>query len=298
MIATNNLVSEDIKERTIFDWVPLSKVFVAEYGRPLSPQKVAAMAAVFDLQAIGNLYLSLRDEGSFACLDGQHRMEAARKNNVLELPARIYIDLSYEEEAKLYLQFATVNKQGANDRFRARLEAKEPKALTIVQTLWEAGGIALDLGIKKKGLTAVTTVEDIYTRFGQEGLREVASTLRSSWGTHTQAWSRATLTGTAMFLNRYRQHPEFRFTHLVERLRQTTPEIVLAQAGMVKATLNQGESSSAVGRVMLNLYNKRLREPLPEWAQMAYSPVARERVREQIIRSNKARGRANGRVAS
>src|SRR5678816_2340750 len=136
---TATMTQQELDSKTIYEIVPTSKMFVASYGRPLSVAKVQRIARAFDERAIGTVYLSLRNNGEYAILDGQHRVAAANLKGIYELPARVFIDLSYEDEAALYVKFATVNKQTSLDRWRARVIAKEPKVQDITDLLQSIG---------------------------------------------------------------------------------------------------------------------------------------------------------------
>jgi len=141
------------QRQTRFAWVPLGAMFSAPYERPLSQPKVDRILKAWDLRAVGVLYLSERvtpgsEDHAFAILDGRHRQAAAEQHGVASLPALIYQGLTYADEATLYVAFATVNRQTALDRFRARVEAGDPTVSIdlLVRSFLAMGATHRELG--------------------------------------------------------------------------------------------------------------------------------------------------------
>lgn len=267
---------QDVLNNTLFDTVQTSKMFVARYGRPLLVAKVQTMARNFDLNAIGTVYLSMRSNDSYAILDGQHRVAAANLKGIHELPSRVFIDLSYEEEAALYVKFATVNKQTSLDRFKARVEAKELLALDIVDLLSSLNLQIAYSGPAGGGIQAVTAVEGIYKKGGRKHLRDVLSTIYRTWQTHPRAYVQPILLGISMFIQRYdkltveNDGVKLDWGRLIDKLACLTPESLIAKASQLRGVISQVESNGAIGMVILYEYNKGLKtNKLPEWVRNA-----------------------------
>lgn len=263
-----------IDSNTIFEVVSTSKMFVAKYGRPLMVAKVQSMARQFDRNAIGTVYLSLRSDGEYAILDGQHRIAAANLKGVHELPARVFIDLSYEEEAALYVKFATVNPQTPMDKFKARLEAKEPIAMDIVEVLDSVGGLRVGLGQTDHTIQAVTVIEGLYKKAGRGHLRHVLTTIYRTWQGTPRAYTHPILNGISSFLLRYESLTEkedgvkLDWSRLIQILSHMTPEGLIAKGTQLQGLMSKEKAASAVGQIILHEYNKGLKKnKLPEWTQ-------------------------------
>lgn len=253
---------------TIFDIVPTDKMFVGSYGRPLMISKVQQLARTFDPNAIGTIYLSLRRDGQFAILDGQHRIAASRLKGLVELPARVFIDLTYEQEAALYVKFATVNKQTSLDKFRARIEAKESLAVDIQDLLAQHNLFVSYGGQVDHGIQAIGTIEALYKKYGRAVIRDTINTIYSTWQGHERAYTGPILNGLTMFLQRYREseQPKLDRRRLHDKLKQLTPESLLAKSSQLKGVLSQTESNATVGMVILYEYNHGLKlHRLPDW---------------------------------
>ena len=60
-------------------WVPIAKMRVSPRAqRTFSPAHAAALAASFDLEAMGYPVVNLRADGLFYIVDAQHRVEALK----------------------------------------------------------------------------------------------------------------------------------------------------------------------------------------------------------------------------
>jgi hypothetical protein len=258
------VTDEDLERETIADWVPISRMFVDKYTRPVGEAQINRMLRNgFSVNKLGMIMLSLRADGRFAILDGNHRVQAARKYGLSKMAARVFIDLSYEQEAELFEAFNTVNRPNALDRFRARIERKELQALEIEEILQRH---EMRVGLNGPALgtcQAVGGLDRAYTELGPIGLEEVVSILHDAWGQERRAWVENMLSGMRLFWHRYRNEVERK--RLVEQLSLVTPERLLAEAGAV--TLSRSPSpGTQVGRTMLDRYNRGLRvRKLADW---------------------------------
>lgn len=269
-----------IDQNTIYEIVSTDKTFVAKYGRPLVVAKVQAMARQFDERAIGTVYLSLRPDGMYAILDGQHRIATANLKGVRQVPARVFIDLSYEEEAALYVKFATVNQQSPMDKFRARLEAKEPLALDIVDVLYSVGGLHVGIGQQDHTIQAITVIEGLYRRVGRAHLRHVLTTIYRTWQGTPRAYTHPILSGISSFLLRYEGLTEkddgvkLDWQHLISTLAHMTPESLIAKGTQLQGLMSKEKAASAVGQIILHEYNKGLKKnKLPDWTAINRSKM-------------------------
>jgi hypothetical protein len=263
-----------LSESTIAEIVDTNLCFVPKYGRPLSVPKIQRLARSFQLEAIGTVYLSLRSDGQYAILDGQHRIAAARLRGHTKLPALVFIDLSYEQEAALYVKFATVNQQTSLDKFRARIEAHEPMALDIVDVLESIGLHISYSGQVEGGIQAVIVLENLYRKGGRSHLRHVLTTIYRTWQGTPRAYNSQIVNGLSAFLLRYEKLTiaddgvRLDWQRLVSTLAHLTPDGLIAKATQLKGILSQSESNTVVGQVILSEYNRGLKtKRLPDWSR-------------------------------
>jgi hypothetical protein len=253
---------EDIERITFSDDVQLDQIIEDKYCRPVKPWRVVDMMENWDAEAVGALYVSLRADGRYAILDGNHRRHAAMLLGIKTLPARVFIDLTYEREAGLFDKFNTQARGNAMDNFRARIQQKDPQALAI-QHLLEYYGLRVGTGARHDGngtIFCIRDVERIYTERGADALSQVVRVLTQAWSGRRQSLNRMPVVGTSMFLERHGDDPAFSEKRLIEKLRLIMPEEMTARAKALQAG-EKTDGVSAFGRVLVSVYNANLRDP-------------------------------------
>src|SRR3990167_8375127 len=101
-------IEEKLQTETLEEDVPVKLIFVdPRYGRPLNQKAIEMLSANWSRQRAGVIYLSYRTSGMYASLDGAHRRFACEEAEGPEatLSALVFIDLTLEEEAELFLAF-------------------------------------------------------------------------------------------------------------------------------------------------------------------------------------------------
>jgi hypothetical protein len=263
----------EVERKTLFEWVPIEKMFVAGYGRPLDQARVSRLRQHWNPDAVGMVFLSLRDDGRYAVLDGHHRASAARAQGMTMLPARVYIDLTYAQEAELFLSFANNKQQSALDRFRARVEAREPAAADILRIV-RGQGLKIQPSAgnrqrsKLRAISAVAALDEVYVKHGGAPmLQEVLRLLDTAYPNDSLGLSGSFLVGLAMFLRRYQDNPDYDEHRLTTVLHRAGADEVLLQAKQLKKiTLTM--TNACYGQAMRNLYNRGLKtRHLPEWVE-------------------------------
>jgi hypothetical protein len=255
----------DLDEQTFVEWIPISKMFTAAYTRPVSEAQIERMIrSGFDRKKLGVVMLSLQHDGRFAVLDGNHRREVAKKVGETEMLSRIFIDLTYEEEAALFVDFNTINRPTALDRFRAKIEMKEPVALDIVEILARYGLRVALTGPANGAIQSIHALEQSYDEVGPVALDKIVRVIYKSWRTERRAWVTWMIQGMRQFWIRYRE--EVDWDRLIDRLKLTTPEQILAEAGL--ARLRMENPSTSVGKAFVSHYNHGMRyRRLSEWTE-------------------------------
>jgi uncharacterized protein DUF6551 len=291
----------EVLEHTIFERnVPFEKMFVAfrdqpdGYARPLNERRVAKIDAEFNPKALGIILLSLQDDGTYAVIDGQHRSEVAKRHGYTGMDAYVYIDLTVEEEARLYRQFGDYFRQSARDRWYAAIVERQPEALAIERILAEFGlHVSNDAG-RPGGVAAVESIMKISRQHGPVLLRETLRTLNDAFGHDPVAYIGAALVGMAMFLDRFNANPKYKRAQLVDRLNRIGARKWEQQALHVQA-LERGDKGVAFGKALLIIHDNG-RKPefrLSEWQERKLTPsslaAARERIKKATKRSVEAR---------
>lgn len=253
-----------MEKYTIRTMVKIKDMFAPPFCRPVGVAQIGRMLkAGFDPRALGTIKLSLRSDGRYAVIDGMHRKTLVEHLGGEEMPADVYLDLTYEQEAALFEMFSTVKPPTALDRWRTRIERGEQSALAITHLL---GTLGLHVDLNRKhtanGLSCVKALDMTYRQRGAVELHEILSILQRAWGSEPANYSGELVTGMAAFWARYRDHTDRE--RLNTQLQKTTPYRIKAAAGLFKTALDP--TAVAVGRQISQVYTGNSKKyVLPEW---------------------------------
>jgi hypothetical protein len=250
---------------TFLESVPLSQMFVAPYGRAVSRSTLGRMhRSGFSERKLGIITLSMRPDGRYAILDGNHRRHLCHGLGLTHMLARVFIDLTYEDEAELFEALNTMSVPTALERFNSRLEYNDPTAMDIRRMLLDHDlDVARTSGKPPRGkLSCIGALEALYTERGAQEFAEVINVIYAAWDDDPQAWVGHVIAGFRQFWARYRNQVEFK--RLVEQLRTRTPGQILAAAG---AYAGMAEPiGTRVGKCLVTVYNGKSRSAkLSEW---------------------------------
>lgn len=261
----------DIDAHTFLERVPISDMFVAPYQRPISTSQLGRMLkSGFDERKLGIITVSMRNDGRYAVLDGNHRRHLAADAGLTVMLSRVFIDLSYSEEAELYIALNTVSAPKAFDRFIARLEIGEATAIAIRDCVQRFGLRIAPTGRNSAAdaISCVVELEKIFTERGAIELVEILNIIHSAWGLERSAYSGMMLGGLRQFWARYRDVADV--PALIDKLRATTPARILASSSSLQ--LGHESGTTLVGKFVAALYDKgRRTHRLPTWESRAVS---------------------------
>ena len=122
--------------------IPISELYIdTSYQRPLMGHRVDIMVQDWNWIACGTLTVVLRGKGSgeYFIIDGQHRVEAARRAGIKKLPCIVFDGMEDKSEAKEFLDVNTLRRGlSITDRYRALLVTEDPIALKTHELLTTA----------------------------------------------------------------------------------------------------------------------------------------------------------------
>lgn len=131
--------------RPMIEWIPPAELTMdVSYQRSTdndaSRRLIASIAQNFDWRLCTPLVVSRRPDGTFAVIDGQHRLLAARLRGMDDLPCCVFQYDSAEEEAKMFVA-ANRSRKAMNrlDDFHAALAAGDSEAHQVRQIVEDAG---------------------------------------------------------------------------------------------------------------------------------------------------------------
>jgi len=240
------------------------------YQRTPSPQLVDQIEQNWDVIASELLLVSDRGDrngsdvqGGLFLVNGQHRSLAAKRLGVKTLDAR-FIDLSSDPdpaaiEAKFRLTTNVGLRDRATERFKAQLRSGDAESVDIVKILAQCGTEIMFNPSDEFGITAISTVEQIY-RFDDTGslLRETLELIRDSFGGYTEkAQTAAMLKAVAWFIVVHIERADF--TRLKTKLNEIQSVAIDRRARTIQGTM-AGALWFNYYRAIVDVYNERLAE--------------------------------------
>lgn len=218
------------------------------YQRDLDAKRVAKMAENFLPELVGVPAVSKRPDGSYVRIDGQHRLAAAVAAGRGETPVLVEVheNLTLQQEAELFLRLNGGRKAvGAIDKYKARLEAREPFALEIQGILKKNGCRIANTG-GRGVIKAVAAIEWAYHR---GNLDSVIYVLRAWRDGEQDAFEGGFIRAVSAFLTAY---PNADVDHLIRKLSATTTKTLLKKMNRESRELPATEGGVYV---LVEIYN-------------------------------------------
>src|SRR5712671_2608015 len=136
-------LSDIIDRPGVFMMIPIADLKVdTEYQRGLIGARVDRISENWSWIACGVLTIALRGTGSgnYYVVDGQHRVAAAERHGLTEVPCMVFESQDHQEEAQGFLD-ANTNRKAMSviDRYRALLIVQDSIALEVKRLLDAAG---------------------------------------------------------------------------------------------------------------------------------------------------------------
>lgn len=237
-------------------WVPLGMTRVADEAQGQFRKAHAdALAANFEIEAMGFPVVSHRPDGLFYIVDGQHRIAAAKTFGFCpedKFQMETYEGLSVAEEAELFLERNTIKPKSAWDKFKVGIAAGREVEVDIDRVV-RAQGLVLASYKGTGTIAAVSTVRHIYGRHGAVGLGRTLRIIRDSYG--DAGLDAPVLDGVSLFLHRYGAAVDD--NALVSKLSNTAGGLngLLMPAAKLKATMGQ-PISQCIAASAVALYNR------------------------------------------
>jgi hypothetical protein len=188
------------------EWLRLDQLLPhPEIQRSLVKAHAETIAASFDPDAFGELYVIRSAAGLNLIWDGQHRWYAAKKalGEDQEVYCRVYEDVNAAELAKRSLLLNTQRAWQPIDRYRVRVKAGEWKARTVHGTLHNHG-LKVSPSSDEGNVAAVVACDWIIDKAGgPAALDRVIGVLKGAWGKDRDAYHNTLLRGMALICNAY-----------------------------------------------------------------------------------------------
>lgn len=224
-----------------------------DYQRPLT-SFVNQVAAKWDPALVGSLVVSERKPTENAVVDGQTRMEAAKRVEVPNLPCLVYLGLTPADEASLFSRLQKERRGIASyHRFRAALVAGERDALDIEALVNDCGYVVGLAGTSEITISAVAALESVYKR-GGDILERTLLILKAAWRERI-APPGDIIRGLAYFLDHNKGTDDEK---MVRRLSVSSPEELKRRASALREGAGHGGTSDKyIAGAIEGIYNRR-----------------------------------------
>lgn len=226
------------------------------YQRVISPHLVRELQAAFDGRLAGVPLLAQREDGKFWVIDGNHRINAARRKGKFRIPAHVLRNLTKAEEADLFVRLQELRRGHTPlGKFKADLVAERPEAIAINSVVEGLGGY-----VGQGGIEAIGAVRELYKSVNETGIRWILMVIRDAWpddalsGMCVQS---DMLWGVSFFF--FLHSGQFDRARLVQRLSLEGPAAILQTADRMRGPREMTRKSACYYAV-LDLYNKGLGE--------------------------------------
>lgn len=197
---------EDFVPKVHYELIPIKNlVSNQEYQRNLSQKHVQRAAANFDICQVNPVKVSRRNGINYV-FNGQHTIEIiALISGSRETPVwcMIYDDLIYEREADIFAnQMKYTKPLLPYEIFMANIEAGNDKQI-LIKELVESYNLEITSSTSPGGICAVSTLENIYDKYGINCLDRVLRLCVGTWEGAPQSFSSNMLNGISRVVMAY-----------------------------------------------------------------------------------------------
>ena len=247
-----------------FELVPIKDlVSNQEYQRNLSMGHVKKAVENFDLNQVNPIKVSRRNGINYV-FNGQHTAEIiAMASGSRETPVwcMIYDELEYTEEADIFAnQMKNVKPLLPIEIFHANCEAGNNKEL-VINGLVESFDLKIAAASSPGCISAVSTLESIYDKYGYDMLDHVLKLIIMTWEGESKSFSANIMNGLARLLYAYGDNVKD------DVFKEKLSEVSIKE--LTKLARERRAGSLGYAEAMLINYNRRSKAPL-HW-QTLYS---------------------------
>ncbi len=131
--------------------------------RVFNPAKAQTIFNNWNPAGLGVISVSRRNPVTMVIIDGQHRVDAARRitDNAGEVPCHVYDGLTLEQEAELFLLLNNTTKPRLIDKHKVQVTAGEEMAVEI-DRLTREYGFKVDPQAGPANITAIGSLQRIW----------------------------------------------------------------------------------------------------------------------------------------
>lgn len=241
---------------TYVDAIAVNDIHVDHsYQRPLDENRVSRMAADFDPSLVGVIEVSLRADGTYRVIDGQHRLVTVRiaKGMSAAIACNVHTGLTPAEEAQLFFDIDRKRKRLTGwDRWYARRGAGE-QVVVDIETVASKHGLKIDPAAKVNHLRCVSTCEKVVELAGLDLLDETLRVCVAAYQGETDSLKAEIVHGVALILAFY-EPGTIDVDRLIRGMQSIASRQISARAASLRET-QRGQLPRLAAHVIVDRYN-------------------------------------------
>ena len=263
-------------------YIPLKHLFIdPQVQRSLKEKWVDKLVRDFDPDLLDIISVSDRGNGTYAVIDGQHRVAAVRRlfsddNQMVE--CKVYKGLAIHEEAARFVGKAETLGMAPSVKFIQKVKARDKEAVAIDTIVRECGyKIAHYSG--DGVLSCVSSLRSVYRGFSDDNsienptlLRQTLTVIRATWGNSGQGLHSMIVAGIGRLIAS--RSKAICYPDLIARMASFPGGAggILGRARGLQALVG-GSVPAAVADVLIDVYNKGKRQNKIEPLRKAGDPA-------------------------
>lgn len=233
------------------------------YQRSLNHTRIDKMIKNFDESLIGTITVAKRSNGTFAVIDGQHRLAVLKAKTFPTIPCMVYPEMSVQEEAQMFAYLNSYKQKiSPLDMFWALIGSGDEKQRQILNAIENNGfEVAKRAGARKNMkslIAAIGMIQRIEKNYGLDILNQTLKLINGVWPENGEALTGQFLLGLAIFINRFKDNPKFSLDTAKKNFMPLVPETVLTRARN-QAKIYNLDVPRVVTDILFESYNKNLK---------------------------------------
>lgn len=236
-------------------WVELGACIVSLHAQGnFKPAHAAAIAARFDLEAVGFPVVSLRD-GCYYLIDGQHRVKGALLFGFSEtdkLQMEVYEGLTEAEEAELFLERNSIKAKSAWDKYHVAITAGRDEECAIDRCV-RAQNLAVAPHRSHGTIAAINPLRKLFRMGGGPLVSKTVRVARDAYG--ERGFDGPVIEGIGLFFHRYGSAADEALT--IERLAKTPGGLngLVLPAEKLRQSMGENKPTCIAAQIAV-LYNR------------------------------------------
>ncbi|SLN77270.1 DUF6551 family protein [Oceanibacterium hippocampi] len=260
--------SADPGPEPVLDWLPLDRLVVDDrYQRDASRTGsrgiINKICREFRWRAFQPPTVAPLGDGTFAIIDGQHRVEAARKHPLIDrVPCYVVEADDLADQADGFVRINADRRQVPGTVLhQARARAGDGDALQL-EKVCHAAGVRIARyrpahGCEPAETVAVGSIRKLIFNYGEAPVREALETIRAAHPETRDALRAPLIKALAVFHASYRRADGFDRERLIRVVGEQSP-LDLVETGRTSKKMFGGSASAAIVAALRHAYNRNL----------------------------------------